>query len=622
MTGGERRLHENNRASTFAVRHAGCALRSWAIWLAVLALAGPALPAAAQEEAGTVRTVSVRVDGVDGALRDNVLAFLGIVELTERGVIARLDPRAGATPAATVAELQRRHRNAPDEIRAALRPFGYYLPVIDAELAETRGEFAARYRIDPGPPARLRDVEIRVVGSGAELPSVRQALADARLRPGDQLVHGRYDAARDALFDAAYNQGYLDARWLSREILVQPDRITADIRLVLDTGPQFYFGELRIDTERLDPAFVARFSSIRPGDPYDVRRLLRLQLDLNEADYFSRVEVRAGRERADAENRVPVQVVTEPARPQQYTVGFGYATDTGPRFNFGAVLRRIGGAGHRLRADLQLSPIETAIAGRYAIPIRDVVTDRVDLSLTARRLDFGDTDSTQYAVGASQYVGWRGFRRRAYAQLQHEEFQIGAQPTQSTKLLVPGVTLTRERSDDTLHPRRGYSVQLDLRGASDGLLSDVSLLRIKADTRWVRALGDVTRLLVRGEAGVLETSRFDRLPPTQRFYTGGDRTVRGYAYQTIGDHNATGDVVGGRYLLLGSVEVERLLFGDFGAAVFVDAGDAFSRSFKASVGAGIGLRWRSPVGMVRLDLAHPYHADDSVRVHLSIGADL
>lgn len=595
------------------------------VYAPILALAligtGPT-PAAAQTETEQIRSVNVSVEGIDDALRENVLAFLSISQLDERGVVARLDPRSSTAPSITIEELQQRHREAPNEIRQALMPFGYYRPVIEAELVSTRTGYEARYRIDRGPPTRLRELDIRVEGDGANLPAVRQALAAVDLRQGERLVHTQYESAREAIFDAAYNGGYLRAQWRSREISVQPDRETADIRLVLDTGPRYLFGEVKIEAARLSPAFTARFNQIEPGDPYDVRRLLALQLVLNDTEYFSRVEVRADPEDADAQNRIPVTVLTEPARPQRYTVGLGYATDTGPRFNLGVVLRRINSSGHRFRSDLQLSPIESAVAARYAIPIRDVATDELEFSLTSRQLEIGDAESTQYAAGISQYVSWRGFRRRAYLQLQHEEFQFGSQPTESTKLFFPGLTLTRESSDDLLYPTDGYSVQLDLRGSTDNLLSDVSFVRFKADARRVRALGSNTRLLLRGEAGALTTNGFDRLPPTQRFFAGGDRSVRGYEYQKIGERNDADDVIGGKYLLVGSVEVERLLFGDFGAAVFVDAGDAFNDSFDASVGAGLGVRWRSPVGMVRLDVAHPFDADDDYRIHLSIGADL
>jgi translocation and assembly module TamA len=582
---------------------------------------GTPLRAADAAEADRAGAVRVTIEGVDGAMRANVRALLAIAELEERGIVARLDPR-NAERTVAVSELERRHRLAPQQIREALMPFGHYLPEIDAELVGSNDVFEARYRIDPGPPARLRNVDIRAEGEGADHAAVQAAIEAAGLEPGDRLDHRRYEAARTAMFDAAYGHGFLRAHWRTREIRVLPDRTQADIGLVLDTGPRFHFGAFTIETVRLDPDFVARFVEIEPGEPYDVRRLLGLQLTLNDSEYFSFVEIHADPDEADERHRIPVTVVTEPARPQRYTVGAGYGTDTGPRFNLGVLLRRLNDRGHRFRSDLQLSLIETALATRYEIPIRNVATDRLDFALTARQLEIGDADSTQYTASAGESVGWRGFRRRLYLQVQREEFEFGDMPTRAANLLYPGATLTRESRNDMIFPTRGYALEFDLRGGTSAVFSDVSFLRLRANARWVHPLARDVRLLLRADTGVLVTDGFAALPPSQRFFTGGDRSVRGYGYQDLGERNIAGDVIGGEYLLVGSAEVDYLFFGDFGAAVFVDAGDAFSGRFSPNVGAGAGLRWRSPIGMLRLDVAHPFDHEDAFRIHLSIGADL
>jgi translocation and assembly module TamA len=130
-------------------------------------------------------------------------------------------------------------------------------------------------------------------------------------------------------------------------------------------------------------------------------------------------------------------------------------------------------------------------------------------------------------------------------------------------------------------------------------------------------------MLAHAEAGAAVADQFFDLPPSQRFFTGGDRSVRGYDYQDIGPQNLVGETVGGRYLLAAGIEADYLIYGDFGAAVFFDAGDAFNDAPDLQKGAGIGLRYRSPVGMIRLDFAHPFDdPDDSFRFHLSIGPDL
>jgi translocation and assembly module TamA len=272
---------------------------------------------------------------------------------------------------------------------------------------------------------------------------------------------------------------------------------------------------------------------------------------------------------------------------------------------------------------LRLSSIENAIAARYEIPIENVATDTLAFAATAQQQTFGDAETDQFLLGVSRNDGWLGFRRQLSLNLQRENFQFGDGPHRQADLLIPGVMLSRKRTDDVQYPHRGYSLTVDLRGAAEGLLSDATFVRLDADARWVYAIAENARVLLHGGFGAMDTSSFDTLPPSQRFFTGGDRSVRGYGYQEIGTRNADGAVVGGEYLVLGSAELEYLFYKNYGAALFIDAGDAFRDSPELKTGAGIGFRWRSPIGMVRLDVAHPFDdPDDDFRIHISIGPDL
>lgn len=600
-----------------------CGPARW-LWAAVLWPFVCELAAAQNERDRDASAVEVVITGIEDPLLANVRASLTIAELEQQGFASRFTGRGrNDAPLRTDAEIRRRHRAAPEQIRAALMPFGYYLPRIEASLEDTGDGVRAVYDIDAGEPARLRDVDVRAVGEGQEHAAVRSVLDRVALAPGEILRHAEYEAAKSRLFDAAYDDGYLDARWLESAIRVSPDRQHADIALVLDTGPRFYFGPTRIEQNVLDPQLLAGYVTFAEGDPYDIDRLLELQAVLNEAGYFSRVEVRAPRGGADADHRVPVTVAVEPARPQKWSVGVGYGTDTGPRTTIGVLMRRVNPRGHRLRADLQLSSIEQAIGARYEIPIRNYATDTLTFSATAKSEQIGDADTERFAAGVSHVVSWLGFRRRLYVQAEREQFQFGDGPTVDGDLVYPGIALTRERADNVRFPRRGYSVQADLHAGSESLLSSVSFARLALSSNWARGIAPRARLLVRGEAGVLSTDEFDALPPSQRFFAGGDRSIRGYEYQDIGRRDERGAVIGGKRLLSASIEFEHLFAGDFGAAAFVDAGDAFDDSPDWKVGAGIGMRWRSPIGMVRFDVAHPFDdPDDDYRIHLTIGADL
>ncbi len=174
-----------------------------------------------------------------------------------------------------------------------------------------------------------------------------------------------------------------------------------------------------------------------------------------------------------------------------------------------------------------------------------------------------------------------------------------------------------------LFPRRGYSWSADVRGAP-GLISATRFARIDAAVRGVFPLGSKGRIIGHGQLGALAVEEFSNLPSSERFFTGGDRSVRGYDYQELAPVDSSGEVVGGRYLAAAGIELDYLFVGNYGAAVFIDAGnadDAFPPRMK--VGAGIGFRWRSPVGMLRVDVAHPFDdPDNNYRLHISIGPDL
>jgi translocation and assembly module TamA len=563
--------------------------------------------------------LEVEIVGVEDQLLENVRLFLSLADMEGREVLASSAEATDKDSAISEFELQRLHRRAITEIRDALSPFGHYRPTIDADLSQDTDRWLARYQIDPGPPTLLADITISIVGEGRDTPVLQQALSNIELERGEPFVHSRFEAAKSTLYDAAYQAGYLSAEWAAREVRVHPDRERADVELVLDTGPRFYFGDVTFEQNILNQELLHRFVRFKPGDPYDTQRLLDLQLVLSDSQYFGRVEVNPRRELVGDDRRIPVTVTTIPDAPQQYTTGVGFATDTGPRLTFGAILRRINRAGHRVRADLRLSSIENAIAARYEIPIENVATDTLAFMATAQQQTIGDAETDQFLLGVSRNDGWLGFRRQLSLNLQRENFQFGEGAQRRADLLIPGVTLSRKRTDDIQYPRRGYNLTVDLRGAAEGLLSDATFVRLDADARWVHAISETARVLLHGGVGAIDTSSFDTLPPSQRFFTGGDRSVRGYGYQEIGMRNADGAVVGGEYLVLGSAELEYLFYKDYGAAVFVDARD----SPEWKTGAGIGFRWRSPIGMVRLDVAHPFDdPDDNFRIHISIGPDL
>lgn len=555
--------------------------------------------------------LEIEISGVEGELLDNIQIFLSIVR--ENEAVEKEIPDQ---------EVIALNRKAPDEIKQALQPFGYYQPTINAHLEKIEGVWHVHYKIEKGAPTRIRKLEVRLTGEGKNEPSIKQALTSVKIDVGQRLQQQKYSTLKQNLLGAAFAIGYIDAKYSRSQILVKPANQSAEIYLILDTGPRYYFGDITIEQHILDPDFVDKFVRIKRNDPFETSKLLDLQFALTDSSYFSQIELQA--DRSKAENRhVPVTVKTTPAKSQKYLVSLGYGTDTGPRLRLGVEFPRVTRTGHSFRTDLQLSLIKSSLGSQYKIPIGNVAREYLDFSATAERAEIGDATATQYGIGSSLNQDWLGGRRRLSLDFRHEQFAFGSNPSQISNLLIPGIVYTRQVADNLLFTRKGYSVLLDVHGAAQSVLSDTSFLQARLSGRAVVPWAKRGRLLLRADYGATATSGFSKLPPSQRFFTGGSRSVRGYAYQTLSPQNADRDDIGGRYLLVGSIEADYLFIGNFGAAVFFDAGNAsLDPTPSLKKGAGIGLRYRSPVGMVRLDFAHPLDNRSLIQIHFSIGPDI
>ena len=551
----------------------------------------------------------VTVEGLEGALRDNVLALLAIENAVREGETA-------------THMLERLHRRAEDDIRAALQPFGYYAPVIDARFEQVEGEVRARYQVRPGPRVRIGEVHIAISGPGERDSRVQALPARFPLLRGDALDHAAYDRGKNELAATLYGWGYIDAEYRRSQLRVQPDAGRADVRLEIETGPRYRFGEIRFEQTELDEALLRRYLAIAPGDEFSSRALLDTQFRLGDLGYFSRIDVEPLRDEAE-DDRIPVLIRAHYLNARRYATGIGYGTDTGARLSLATEFRRINRRGHWVNADIRLSEIKNSAGADYNIPLGVIPGERLTFSTLYQDETFEDGESSKYVIGASVSRQPGDWRRRIYLDYSSERFDVGG-VRRTTDLLVPGIAFQREAFDDPIYVRRGWSFFIDLHGATDEVLSSTSFVQARGLLRTAWPLGARSRLLGRIEYGANIVDSFERLPLTERFYAGGDQSVRGYAYQSLGERDAQDRVLGGENLLTLRAEIERLLRGNLGAAIFIDAGGADRRDRpRLYRGVGAGLRYRAPVGSVQVDLAHPLDGDKrGLRLHIGIRVGL
>ncbi len=576
--------------------------RSLALGLCLAALPAP-LQAA---------RLKVEVEGVKRDLERNIRSVLSLEKLDKDEM--------------TEERIRRLHAGAQEEIEEALQPYGYYRPVVRAELKQEGDQWIARYDVDAGPPIKVASVDLRIAGAGADDPRFRELAARFPMKQGDVLFHPDYEQGKHALENLAAEEGYLDAAFQANQVRVDLQRYRADVVLHYDTGPRYRFGEVRFNQDVLDPALLTGYVNFKRGEPLDVNKVLELQNALSDSTYWSRVEV-VTRQDQRQELEVPIDVDLVPSKTMRFSGGLGYGTDTGARASGAWELRRLNRRGHRAEAEVKGSQIEQALKLSYFIPGPYPRTDVLSFNTAYQREDT-DTSFSETGLVGAQLTQSRGKWREAYSlNYQREDFEVGLDNGISN-LLVPGASLERVEADDRIFTTNGYRARLALQGAQASLLSDASFLQGHLEGKVIRTLGERNRVIGRAELGYTQTDAFRKLPPTFRFFAGGDRSVRGFAYQSLGRLDEAGNVIGGESLMVGSLEYE-LWFPEMwgqklGAAVFYDTGSA-SQSFGGVLarGAGIGVRWRSPIGPIRADLAWALSEEGRpMRFHLNIGPDL
>lgn len=579
------------------------------ILLAILALLWPGLTLASDQ-------VKVEIDGLQGKLLKNVRAHMQLLQDSDEG---ELKP----------AVIRYLHERAPADIRAALAPYGYYNVSIDASLTQSSAQlWNAVYKVDPGPLTTVTLVDVQVTGPGAALKEFRQAIADFPLKEGSTLDQPDYELARDKLLATALSLGYANASLVRKQILVDPEANSAEIHLHLDTGDRYRIGAIRYHQDVINPELLRLYTkNVGSGDVYTRKRLASLQQDLISAGYFADVEIDPKLAEA-TDDKVPVDVTLTPVKRHKLTFGVGLDTDIGPNGSARWQDRLLNKRGHRTELYGKLSVRDSRLRAAYWIPGKDPRTDRFALVGTLEREKTDSRESKTLDLDLLYYFEWKKWQAKLFTEQKFERFKVGSEPRTNTRLLSFGGDIERTVVQKSFYPRRGWNLYSSLSG-SPGVLSDTSYVRAELRSRMLLPVGKRGRMDLRGQVAAAKVSDFDNYPATLRYFAGGNDSVRGYEYKSLGPEDDDGDVIGGRNILTGSFEYNHKVSPNWVGAGFVDFGNAFNNEIdKVYVGAGFGAAWRSPFGAVRLYLAWPMNKGDDdpqlsdVRLHFGFGAVL
>jgi len=567
-----------------------------------VALAGLLLVSATELAAAEL---DVRIEPGNRTLRENIENHIG--DLGDR------DER----------ELLRYSRIAREQAQKALQALGYYNAVIDSEVIAGEPPRLS-LRVKPGPPVRLRTVRVRVEGSAAELKSFQNP--QGALEPGTTLNHGRYEEIKQRIANQASRFGFFEGRFTRQRLAVDPRENFADIELVFESGPRYHLGEVSFEGDApFDADLLERMVPFEPGTPYDSEWVAELSQALQSSGYFDGVRVDANPANA-SDQRIPVSVLLTTREPRTLGLGLGFSTDVGPRIRLDWTRHWVNPQGHSYGAEAELSAPRQNVGLWYDVPLDPPLTDKLRYAGGYQYEELGDNDSLSRLLTVGPEWHRRldnGWKRVWSLKWQHEEYRLGDDSGVST-LLMPGIAYSLLRSDNRIDPNRGYRLEFELAGAKQGLMSDADLIHANAMLKGLGTLFERHRFLGSVQLGANITDEYTQVPPSLRYFAGGDQSVRGYDYQSLSPTNSDGDRIGGRYQFAVSVEYQYSLTEKWRVATFMDQGNAFNSadfpSLKSSV--GVGVRWVSPVGPIRLDLAHPLDGDGGVRLHFSMGPEL
>ncbi len=555
--------------------------------------------------------IEIDIPDVTQEVATNIRAFLSLTRYADR---------TDVTPE-VMSRLQRR---IVAETRRALEPLGYYDPQVSYDSVQTGNDWRVTIHVTPGRPVRLSEVEISVTGPGGQERAL-QRIIDARdLKPGLRLNHGTYENVKGALLRAAKNEGYLDAKLTRHELVIDRQERRATAVIQIDTGNRYRYGAITTEQDVISDDAMRRLLRMKEGDPYTLDSLLRTQYVLDDSQYFKAVDIDSGD--PDREQlTVPVIIHAEPNRRHRYGASIGYATDTRVRGKFTWEDRRVNESGHRAKVDLIGSSVLSQIAGRYAIPVMDVALEKLEFTTSATREELGDTLSKRAEVGAGLTQVMGRWQRVLFVSLSQEQTTLPANEIQAERkedsfLIIPGISFTTLPSYVIGGEQRPYSIYAELRGSPRTLGSDSSFLQFRTQLERMFRLSERWTFRTRAELGASWVDDFSELPASQRFFAGGDRSVRGFGLNELSPKDDAGNRIGGRNLFTGTLELERRLPRNFGLAAFTDFGNAFDHfSDPLEYSAGLGLRWHVAVASLGVDVAQPLsESGRNPRLHIYI----
>ena len=554
--------------------------------------------------------ITYLVKGLEGEIKENVEAYLSTLPDFRKVNFASSEEKI------------------LESVRNALKVFGYYSPKIELVFRKsTSAELTVK--VSKGKPVFIRRSDIVVVGEALNDPLYMFGLSNIKLKSHTPFRHTDYEDVKSLLFSRALTMGYFDAHFISSSVIVNTDENTADIFLVLDSGHRYRYGKITFKGDSRYKDIIAPLITIKENDYFSMNRLSAMSGSLYDTGYFESAEVVPDISKSNnPENLdyvIPVDITLTRRKFNIVETGIGYATDEGLRGQVKWLMPLINEYGHSLNMQMKLSRIRQEALVRYTIPRKDPLKDYYYFQAQQAYDDLNDTDSTIFEASAHYFskLG-RNWQYDTYVAFHTEDYKQGMESGYA-QITGIGSSMTYLKFFPMQDPREGQRYMIRAFGASEHVGSDVTFLQLTGQIRWLFSPTQNSRFLLRFDEGVNISHDTSKIPPSYRFFTGGDTTIRGFGYKTLSETFSNGTLKGGRYLSVASAEIQIPVIEDLRQTLFIDAGNAPDKfeEDEVYIGVGTGVRCVTKIGLIKLDLGFgvsetsiPFH------LHFGIGPDL
>lgn len=513
------------------------------------------------------------------------------------------------------------------QAQQALQALGYYSSTIKIVIDNDKNNVTLD--IAMGYPVVITKSTFSIIGPGKNFKPLIDQRNAYPLVVGSKLDHGSYGHVKSVMSDLALANGFFDAKWQSHQITVDPDTQTAQINLVFDTGVRYQFSTINIKKQHASNTLVRAMAPFKSGEYFTNEKISLYNVALNKSRYFTSVQaIPASPNKIEKNIDINVTVINRPRNIVE--VSGGFTTDLGERGRLKWVKPWLNRYGHSLESEIKLNKQEQTITNNYKVPHGDPNEDYTNYILGWQHTNNDNNTSNRYKKYSLQWQRHQAiseeWKRILLLKYEREEDDVQADIRNH---LIPGVSYIRQRREGGITPYWGDRQYISFEISDKAWGSQSSFYKLSLRSNWLRQINETHQFLLKLEAGYISAKNITQVPISMRYFGGGDNNLRAYDFKSISPLNDQNEARGALTQLLSSIEYSYPVADKWRFAVFHDAGSIGDKFFESQYSdAGVGVRWETPVGLIRLDFAKGLKSSDieafdkPFKLSFAIGLDL